>query len=818
MLAGGHHRRGRVTTDLREQLQATLGAAYTLERELGGGGMSRVFVAEDARLGRHVVVKVLHPDLAAGVSAARFEREIRLAARLQHPHVVPLLTAGDVGGLLYYTMPFVEGESLRARLAREGALPVREAVRLVRELADALAYAHGHGVVHRDLKPENVLLSGGHAVVADFGVATALAFATFGGANVAEAAVTATGLGVAVGTPAYMAPEQAAGDPEVDERADLYALGLVAYELLTGRHPFAGRSRQALVAAHLTEIPAPLAAGRAEVPPALAALVTRLLAKRPADRPESAEAVLQALDAAVAPRDAAVDERGASIPAAARRRTRALGRPRARSLAALVGTAGLVGGLVWLGTRDRDQAHRRLAAPPSGPERAASRSVAVLPFVNMSPNRENEYFSDGLTEELINALAKVDGLRVAARSSAFALKGTSLDVRTIGDTLHVAAVLQGSVRWSGSRLRVFAQLVSARTGDRLWSETYERELKDVFAVQDDITRAIVAALQVPLGGRSATPLSRHPRNLAAHDLYLQGNFYFKRYTEPDLRRSLGLYEQALAHDSLYAPAYAGMANAWSFLADDWLAPKDAYPKAERAARRALALDSTLAEGYWALYSPLFFYHWNVPAAERALRRATELQPDGEAHTYYAGFLLFVGRLPEAEAETRRALVLDPLSPFVNQGLAAIYLRSGRPREALAQARKTVALDPSYALGRYTLADIYRAQGMFTEALDEYRRAEELGWRSASVGRALTYAAMGRTEEARRIAREWEQEAQQRYVRPGQIAIIYASLGDREAAFRWLDRAIEARDNSSLVWSRLWDPGWDPVRADPRFAR
>ncbi|CAA9300875.1 MAG: Serine/threonine protein kinase, partial [uncultured Gemmatimonadaceae bacterium] len=252
-------------TDLREQLQQTLGTAYALERELGGGGMSRVFVARDARLGRRVVVKVLHPDLAAGLSARRFEREVALAARLQHPHVIPLLSAGDVGGLPYYTMPFVEGETLRARLARDGALPVADAVRLVRELADALGYAHGQGVVHRDLKPENVLLSGGHAVVADFGVAKALASATRGGSGAADAVGDATGttaLGMAVGTPAYMAPEQALGDPATDHRADLYALGVIAYELLAGAPPFAGRTPQQLVAAHVSQPPPPLGAAR----------------------------------------------------------------------------------------------------------------------------------------------------------------------------------------------------------------------------------------------------------------------------------------------------------------------------------------------------------------------------------------------------------------------------------------------------------------------------------------------------------------------------------------------------------------------------
>ena len=332
--------------DLSERLRVALGDTYTVERELGGGGMSHVFLARDARLGRRVVVKVLHPDLAAGVSARRFEREVTLAARLQHPHVVPLHTSGDVDGLPYYTMPYVQGESLRERLRREGGLPIADAVRLMRELADALAYAHGEGVVHRDLKPENVLLSGGHAMVADFGIAKALASATHGGIGSAPrgepgtiASLGQTELGMAVGTPAYMAPEQAAADPAADHRVDLYALGLIFYETLAGDHPFAGRGPQAMLAAQLTELPSPLASRRPDVPADIAHLIARLLEKRPADRPQSARDVLRALDVST---DPAATARASSLPIDARRR-------RTMVLTTLAGAAVLaaLGALLW---------------------------------------------------------------------------------------------------------------------------------------------------------------------------------------------------------------------------------------------------------------------------------------------------------------------------------------------------------------------------------------------------------------------------------------------------------------------------------------
>ncbi|HEY7861678.1 MAG TPA: serine/threonine-protein kinase, partial [Gemmatimonadaceae bacterium] len=397
-------------TDLRTQLQSTLGSAYTLDRELGGGGMSRVFLATDTRLGRRVVVKVLSPDLSAGVSAERFEREIKLAARLQHPHIVPLLAAGDIDGLPFYTMPFIDGSSLRERLLA-GSLPHSESQSILRDVARALAYAHKQGIVHRDIKPENVLLAEGIAMVADFGVARALSAA----ANVAGGA-TLTQVGTQIGTPAYMSPEQAAGDPDVDFRADLYAFGVMAYELLAGEHPFATKqSAHALVLAHLTETPAPLATQSSGISPLLSGIVMQCLAKDPIDRPDSASAIVRALDTTPAPND--------------------------------------------------------MSAPPL--QATATPTVAVLPFANMSGDADNEYFSDGITDDIIGALTQVKGLRVAARSSSFSFKGKNEELSTVGQKLGVRNVLTGSVRHAGKRVRVTAQLTSARDGFQLWSERYD---------------------------------------------------------------------------------------------------------------------------------------------------------------------------------------------------------------------------------------------------------------------------------------------------------------------------------------------------------
>jgi eukaryotic-like serine/threonine-protein kinase len=463
-----------MTPDLRDQLQHTLGASYTLERELGGGGMSRVFVAEDTALGRSVVVKVLPPEMASGVSIERFKREITLAARLQHPHIVPLLSAGETGGLPYFTMPFVEGESLRARLARGEEVPLRAAVHLLREVASALAYAHRKGVIHRDIKPENVLITEQHAMVTDFGVAKAISAATHADAD------GLTAVGVALGTPAYMAPEQVAGDPGTDHRADIYAFGVIAYELLAGRAPFAGRTAQALMAAHVLETPEAISSRRVGVPAELSALVMRCLEKSPDNRPQSAEDILRRLD---------------DVPAT----------------------------------------HRE--------QKDARPSIAVLPMVNTSGDPENEHFSDGLTDELIGVFSKVDGITVTGRTSTFALKGKGLSVRAITDLLHVEHALEGSVRRAGDRLKVRVQLVNA-DGSVIWSESYDRRLEDVFAVQEEIAQAVVRALEVKLVAARGPLVRPATKDLTAYDLFLKGR-YVRRGMAPDqMRLAIQYFEQA----------------------------------------------------------------------------------------------------------------------------------------------------------------------------------------------------------------------------------------------------------------------------------
>ena len=749
--------------------------------------MATVWLADDLRHDRQVALKLLHSELASSLGADRFLREIRIAARLQHPHILTVLdsgaTAGPKGGLelLWYTMPYVEGETLRSRLAREGQLPLADALRVARDVAEALEHAHAHGVIHRDIKPENILLSPGHALVADFGIAAALQSPTD------DTRLTETG--VVLGTPHYMSPEQAAGERALDRRTDVYSLGCVLYEMLAGEPPFTGPTQQAILAKRLSA-PTPRVGTVREVPPQVDEAVTRALARAPADRYGTTAELAAALDA----------------PATTGRTSRARWRSRALVAGGLVAT--LVGAAVALGGRTT-QRH----------DDAGPASAAVLPFVDLSPSKDQEYFSDGLTDELITSLSKIEGLRVAGRTSSFQFKGRNPDVRDVGRRLGVGAVLEGSVRRAGDRLRVNAQLVSAHDGYQLWSESYDRNPEDVFAVQEEIARAIVAALRVRLGAATDSALGARPtKDLDAYDLYLKGRFAWNQRTGASLHQAASWFGQAVARDSGFTRAWAGLADSYLLLpAYTGERQEDAWARARDAARRALAADPALADAHTSMAYGTMLYEWDWAGAEASFRRAIAANPNyPTAHHWYADFLTGRGRLDEALEQMQEARRLEPLSLIINAELAWVYYVMQRPAEAEAQIRQTLQLDPNFSHAYFIQGMILIQQRRPREAVASLEKAVQLGGVANHVSSALgaAYAAAGDSTAARRILGDFERRASREYVSSFSIAVIHTALGERRQAIDWLLRGIRTRDN--LLTENFFDPLLDPLRSDPRY--
>ena len=757
-----------MTSDLRDSLQAALGETYRIDRELGGGGMSRVFVAEETRFGRDVVIKVLASDQGASFSAERFEREIRLAARLQHPHIVPLLSAGEVNGLPYYTMPFVAGSSLRERM-QAGPIHQHDAQNILRDVAKALAYAHRQGIVHRDIKPENILLNEGTAMVADFGVARAVQAAStmVGGGG----GTTLTQAGMQIGTPMYMAPEQAAGDPSVDFRADLYAFGVMAYELLAGQHPFGSRkSAYAMVVAHMTETPAPITTHATTVSHSMASVVMQCLGKDPSERPQSASDIVAALDASAA----------TPVPMPA------------------------------------------VVAVPIAPAAA----VAVLPFTNMSGDPDNEYFSDGITDDIIMALTQVKGLRVAARTSSFAYKNRNEDLATIGRTLGVSSVLQGSVRRAGNRVRVTVQLMNAQDGFQLWSERFDRDLDDIFAIQDEIARGIVDQLQVTLGIKQATlPLVARPTDdLEAYQLYLRGREASVLRSPASLRRAIEYFKQALARDPNYARAHVGLAEAHIGLGVYQYVPTiDAAREAEQSLRAAEKLEPNLAILH-VLWGQLKLYlrnDWHEAGPD--LARALAIDPhEPLAHAYLAYLNAMLGNLEESKAAAERAVAADPLSVFVRavsvMGFPVHGIPGADSAAALAAHEEALRMDPNAVIHLWMSAMRLQDFGRNEEALASITRAVELTQRGPLVlgmyARALALA--GRVAEARRIERELRERAQREYVGPAaRLMQVVLDLDDEAATAALLRENIEAMTGPTAIVTTVVRE-LAPLRDHPRL--
>ncbi len=823
--------------DSPERLQAALHDQYVIERELGGGGMSRTYVARETALDRRVVLKVLPPDLAATVSHERFRREILTIASLQHPNIVGILTTDEVEGLPYFTMPFVDGESLRLRLERQGPLSIAQTVTILRDVARALAYAHERGVVHRDIKPDNVLLSAGAAVVADFGISKALTSAR---EDRVEAARTGpiTAAGMALGTPAYMAPEQAAGDPNTDSRTDLYSFGVMAYEMLTGATPFTGRSPAQLMAAHIAEPPPPIAAARPDVPRALADLVMSCLHKEPVARPSSALEVAQALED-----PAMVSGAFASAPSIPVTVTT---RPARRSQVAgvLVAAAVLIMLGVFVAPTLRLSQGGGSAPPPTIPAAAVdARSIAVMPLVSLSADSTDEYLAAGMTDELASALVRVGDFRVVSRSASQLAQQRGATPAEIGRDLGVSYLLEGTVQRQGERIRVTTRLVSATDGFTVWSDVYDRAGADLFAVQDELAQSVVDAVGEELGvpvdaavaqqpprappvpaaapvASAAAPVTLVARSVVdpvAYDHYLRGLALAQRRDAGSLGAALREFDAAVRRDSNFARAWAAIATTQAQVPS--VTTSDASTASTRglaAAERAIQLDPRLAAGY-AARGMLEMLRWEFDAAERDLTRALALDQDDALALQWMGELrLRRGDGPGASDVLRRAEVLDPASPGIATFRALARHSTGSPDSALATARRTTEAAPTLLVPRLVYGTLLLDGGRTTDAIREFQAARTLSPDAPAVLGALgaAFALNGERRRAEEMLSRLRTSPDAPWAATATAKVLVA-LGERDSAFAYLFKAADARD-PAFASEPLTLHIWDPLRGDPRF--
>jgi serine/threonine protein kinase len=698
---------------------------YEILEELGTGGMGSVYRVFDRKLEEEVALKLIRPDIAAsGKTIERFKNEIKVARKITHPNVCRMHDLHEEGKTLYITMEYVRGEDLKSVIHRMGTLTMGKAVSIAQQAADGLAEAHKLGIIHRDLKPGNIMIDKeGNAKIMDFGIARSLE--DKGSADA----------GMIIGTPEYMSPEQAEGK-EADQRSDIYSLGVIIYEMVTGKAPFEGATASGILKKHRTEAPLDPKGLNPQVSPGLARMILKCLEKDREKRFQNAGEVLAELnDLATSMTKKAVEKK-------------------------------------W------------------------KNSIAVLPFADLSPQRDQEYFCDGLAEELINSLSHIHELKVAARTSAFAFRGKDLDIREIGKALSVQAILEGSVRKAGERMRITAQLVNVADGYHLWSEKYDRGVDDIFAVQDEIALEIVDKLKVKLvKGEKTKVLKRHTENKDAYNLFLKGRYFWNRRNEGDLKKAIECYDEAIEIDPNYSLPYLGIADhfimmgLWSYLP-----PETARLRAKEALDKALEIDDQLGEAYTSLGYFQCLFDWDWPAAEINLRRGLALNPNNVyAHVWYGCFLNGRSRFEEAYPELKMALEMEPLSPIIN-AVAGIQFSFTHIDEGKEQLHKAIEMEPNLALAHLWLGMIYMYPEVVHEkAVEHLQIAVNLGLTFALGWLGCAYGRLGKKEKAFKILSQLDELSRERYISPLQKSVVYSGLGMYDQAFEFLEKALSQKE-------------------------
>ena len=767
---------------------------YQVIEELGRGGMGRVYKVIDTKIREKVALKLIKPEVAADrETLSRFHDELRLARRVRHKNICAMFDLGEAEGSHFITMEYVHGEDLKSMIQMMGGLTVGAVLSIGKQICDGLAEAHRLDVVHRDLKPQNIMIDkGGNAKIMDFGIAR----------STREKGIT--GPSVLIGTPEYMSPEQAEAKV-ADHRSDIYSLGVILYEIAAGRVPFEGDTALSIAMKQKTENPKDPRQLNPNIPSDLSAVILKCLEKDRERRYQSASDVGSALEAIekgiptterVVPARKPLTSKEITIKFSLKK----ILLPGLAVAALIVAAAILIG--------------RLAPRKDSTPAIQARHSIAVLPFEDLSPKKEYEYLCKGIPETLINALTNIEGLWVPARTSSFSFEGKREDIREIGQKLGVDHILEASLQVSGGRIRITARLVNVNSGSNIWSETYDRDMENIFAIQDDIAKAIVGALEIKLLGERKEPLVKnYTADLRAYNLYLQGRFFWNKRTAEDIKKAVDYFSQAVEMDPKYALAYAGLADAHGVLPFYVpVAPKEAFSKAREAALKALEIDSSLAEARSALGFVYMYSDWDWKAAEAELRRAIQLKPGyATVHQWYAELLSAMGRFEESLTEIRRAQELDPLSLIGGSMEAAIHIFMHQYDRAIAQCLRTLDMNPNFDVAHVLLGFAYHQKGMNEDAEAELRKIRD----PLSTHRwNYSYPPPGRRDEALAMVDQMKQLWNRKEIRAYPIARIYAGIGETDAALDWLAKSIEERE-PYLIRLRV-DPIFDGLRSNSGF--
>jgi len=748
---------------------STFAGRYLIIEELGKGGMGSVYKVLDKEVDEKIALKFLNPEVAANEKTiARFRNELKIARKISHKNVCRIYDLSKGQGIYYITMEYVSGDDLKHVIRMMGQLSIGKALFIAEQVCEGLAQAHQKGIVHRDLKPQNIMLDrDGNARIMDFGIARSLE----------TKGVTDTGM--MIGTPEYMSPEQVEGK-EANYRSDIYSLGVIIYEMVTGRIPFDGETALSIALKHKNEAPRDPREFNNKIPEALSQVILRCMKKNGESRYQKAEELLSELNK--------IED---DLPTSER----------------------------FIPLKETEEIKLKEVEEEELEEIELKKSIAVLPFADLSLQKDQEYFCDGMAEEIINALTGIEKLRVVARNSSFSFKESDIRKRKIGRTLYVETLLDGEVRKADSKLHVTAQLIKVSDGSNLWSKEYDRKLTDVFAIKDEILLEIIEKLEIKLHEKEKKLLLKHhPEDMEAYDLYLRGRSFLNKEIGKVMEKALLYFKGAIKIVPDYAQAYTGLALSYIPLGLwDYMPPKDVYPEAKKVAEKAIQIDGTLAEAHYSLGVVKMLYDWDWKGVEKDLKEAIKLSPNyAEAHDAYAAFFSATGKKNEAIEEAEIAVDLDPLSWYFNANLGMYLLRAGRKDEAKERFRKILSIGTVHPHMHRMMGQAYLLDSKYDVGLAEIRKALDMSGNNPMIlgGLGWGYAVAGQKAEAQNVLDELKKRSEKEYIRPYYFAQIYSGLGEKDLAFKWLVKAYEQSDIS--LATILVDETLDNLRSDNRF--